>query len=87
MRSRRHGVTLTSIQVSSFISRASSLTLDPLMATLLLGGARSSVLPIAGLFLSSIFASVDGRGESEGVVATGIRKRVHQARCCSEYWS
>lgn len=65
----------TSTQLSSFISRASSLALEPLTATLLLGGASSSVLLTAGLFLSSILAVVvDGRGEAEGVVATGIRR-------------
>lgn len=37
----------------------------------------SSVLLIAGLFRSSILASVDGRGE--GVVVKGIRKRVEAA--------
>jgi hypothetical protein len=52
------------------------LALDPLTATLLLGGASSSALLMAGLFLSSIFASVDGRGEAEGVVVRGIRSRV-----------
>ena len=69
----------TSTQLSSFISRASSLTFEPLTATRLLGGARSSVLLTAGLFLSSILERVaDGRGEAEGgvVVAAGIRKRV-----------
>src|SRR5690242_6522128 len=69
--------TLTSIQVSSFVSSASSFALDPLTATLLLGGAMSSVLLIAGLFRSSILTSVDGRGE--GVVVKGIRKRVEAA--------
>lgn len=44
------------------------------MATLLLGGARSSALLMAGLFLSSILESVDGRGEAVGAVATGIRE-------------
>lgn len=72
--------TLTSIQVSSFMSVFSSLALDPLMATLLLGGARSSAPLMAGLFLSSIFTSVDGRGEAEGVVATGMRRRVREGR-------
>ena len=67
---------LTSIQPSSFISRASSLALDPLTAKRLLGGAISSALLMAGLFLSSILGSVVGRGEAEGGVATGIRKRV-----------
>jgi hypothetical protein len=43
----------------------------------LLGGAISSALP-SGLFLSSIFGSVAGRGEGDGVVATGIRKRPHE---------
>lgn len=69
----------TSTQLSSFISRASSLTFEPLTATRLLGGARSSVLLTAGLFLSSILGRVaDGRGEAEGgvVVTAGIRKRV-----------
>lgn len=73
-------VKLTSIQLSSLVSRASSLALDPLTATLLLGGARSSALLMAGLFLSSIFASVDGRGEAEGVVVRGIRSRVAAGR-------
>lgn len=50
------------------------------MATLLLGGARSSAPLMAGLFLSSIFTSVDGRGEAEGVVATGMRRRVREGR-------
>jgi hypothetical protein len=71
--------TRTSTQPSSFISRASSLALEPLTATRLLGGARSSALLTAGLFLSSIFKGVaDGRGEAEGgaVVAAGIRKHV-----------
>lgn len=45
----------------------------PLTAILLLGGARSSEPPRAGLFLSSILVVVEGRGEAEGVVATGIR--------------
>lgn len=50
------------------------------MATLLLGGARSSAPLMAGLFLSSILTSVDGRGEAEGVVATGMRRRVREGR-------
>lgn len=69
--------TLTSIQPSSFISIASSFVLDPFTATLLLGGAaRSSAPPMAGLFLSSILGTTDGRGDVEGDVATGIRQRV-----------
>lgn len=63
---------------SSFISDGSSLILEPLTATLLLGGARSSAPPMAGLFLSSILESVDGRGEAAGDVATGMRRRVQQ---------
>lgn len=68
----------TSTQFSSFMSRASSLALEPLMAILLVGGASSSAAPMAGLFLSSILQSVDGRGEAAGVVATGIRPRVQR---------
>jgi hypothetical protein len=64
---------LTSTQLSSFISGPSSFVLDPLTASLLLGGARSSALLRAGLYLSSIFDIVDGRGEAEAVVAAGIR--------------
>jgi hypothetical protein len=44
------------------------------------GGAISSALLMAGRFLSSIFASVDGRGEAEEVVVRGIRSRVVQSR-------
>jgi hypothetical protein len=80
---------LTSTQLSSFISGPSSFVLEPLTATLLLGGARSSALLMAGLFLSSILDIVGGRGEAEGVVAAGIRSRVTPAnvskrlRCAS----
>lgn len=70
---------LTSTQLSSFNSGPSSLVLEPLTATLLLGGARSSALLMAGLFLSSILDIVDGRGEAEGVVTAGIRSRVTPA--------
>lgn len=67
----------TSTQLSSFISRPSSLGLEPLIATLLLGGASSSVLLTAGRFLSSILGFVvDGRREAEVVVAAGIRRGV-----------
>lgn len=55
------------------------MALEPLTATLLLGGAISSALLMAGRFLSSILASVDGRGEAE-VVVRGIRSRVVQSR-------
>lgn len=67
----------TSIQASSLPSAESSLVFAPLTATRLLGGAISSALP-NGLFLSSIFGSVAGRGEGDGVVATGIRKEAHE---------
>lgn len=70
---RRDGRVLTSTQLSSFISGPSSFVLDPLTASLLLGGARSSALLRAGLFLSSILDIVDGRGEAEVVVVAGIR--------------
>lgn len=62
------------------MSRGSSLALEPLTATLLLGGAISSALLMAGRFLSSILASVDGRGEAEEVVVRGISSRVVQSR-------
>lgn len=71
---------LTSIQLSSFVSRPSSLALDPLTATLLLGGARSSVLLTAGRFLSSIFAMAEGRWDAEGAVVRGIRGRDQKSR-------
>jgi redox-regulated HSP33 family molecular chaperone len=58
------------------MSEESSLALEPLTATRLLGGAISSALLMAGRFLSSIFVTVDGRGEAEDVVVRGIRSRV-----------
>jgi hypothetical protein len=73
----RDVMTRTSIQESSLPSAESSLVLAPLTASRLLGGAVSSALP-SGLFLSSIFGSVEGRGEGDGVVATGIRMRPHE---------
>lgn len=47
---------------------------------------------MAGLFLSSILGTTDGRGDVDGDVATGIRQRVKRnkgsqklgARSCSE---
>lgn len=77
-KSKRTGrVTHTSIHASSLPSAESSFVLAPLTATRLLGGAISSALP-SGLFLSSIFGRAEGRGEGDGVVATGIRKRPHE---------
>jgi hypothetical protein len=77
----------TSIQPSSFISTDSSLVLEPFTATLLLGGARSSVLLTAGLFLSSILDAVEGPVGAEGVVATGIRKSATiSTKSCSREW-
>lgn len=70
---------LTSSHASSWCSPlGSSLTLlaPPFMACRLLGGAYSSVSAMAGLFLSSILATADGRvGTAEGAVAIGMRRK------------
>ncbi len=70
-------MTLTSIQASSLASPLSSRDLlEPFTACRLLGGAKSSALVMAGLFLSSILTKVDERGTAAaaGEVAIGMRK-------------
>lgn len=68
---------LTSIQASSPVSSRDLLL--PLTCCRLLGGARSSALLIAGLFLSSILTTGEVGRRAEGEVATGIRDGDSQA--------
>lgn len=70
----------TSIQASSPISTVWSRDLLlPLTWCRLLGGARSSELLMAGLFLSSILTIGEVGRAAEGEVATGIREKSRQA--------